>query len=131
MSTNLETTRRYFQALEQGVTGEALAAFFHPEARQREFPNRLVAQGAERDVAGLKAAAERGQRVMASQRFEVLGAVEEGDSVAIELEWTGTLKVALGSLPVGGKMRARCATFLHFREGVIVSQNSYDCFEPF
>jgi phytoene dehydrogenase-like protein len=45
----LELTRRYFAALESGATGEALAAFYAPEAVQEEFPNRLLAHGARRD----------------------------------------------------------------------------------
>jgi ketosteroid isomerase-like protein len=131
MSTNLERVRQYLQAIEGGATGEALAAFFHPEAVQREFPNRLVASGATRDVKALGEAAERGQRVISAQRYEVLHALAEGEHVALEVQWSGTLKVALGSLPVGATMRARCAMFLQLREGRILSQHNYDCFEPF
>lgn len=45
---NLATVRRYLAALERGVTGEALAAFFTPEVVQEELPNRLVELGAVR-----------------------------------------------------------------------------------
>ncbi len=50
--------------------------------------------------------------------------------VALEVLWTGTLAVALGTLPVGGQMRAHFAMFLEFRDGKIVAQRNYDCFEP-
>jgi hypothetical protein len=50
--------------------------------------------------------------------------------VAIEAIWTGTLAIGLGSLKPGDKMRARFAQFFEFRDGLIVRQRNYDCFEP-
>jgi ketosteroid isomerase-like protein len=50
--------------------------------------------------------------------------------VVLEVEWTGTLSVPLGSLPAGGQMRARFAVFLDFRDGKIAQQRNYDCFQP-
>jgi ketosteroid isomerase-like protein len=130
-TTNLDTARRYLRAIEQGATGEALAAFFHPEVTQREYPNRLVPTGATRDLRAILDGAERGQKVVASQRYEVRHSVVEGDTVALEVDWSATLKVPVGSLPAGGTMRASFAVFLTFREGRILSQRNYDCFEPF
>jgi ketosteroid isomerase-like protein len=56
--------------------------------------------------------------------------VEDGDTVALELQWTGTLAIPMGSLPVGGAMRARFAVFLEFRGDKIARQHNYDCFDP-
>ncbi|MDC0713963.1 nuclear transport factor 2 family protein [Stigmatella sp. ncwal1] len=129
--TNLEVVQSYLQALEQGATGEALARFFHPEVSQREFPNRLTPSGATRDMQALLDAAKRGQKVMTSQRYKVLQAVAQGDQVALEVDWSGTLAVPLGSLPAGGTMRAWIGMFVTVRDGRILSQRNYDCFEPF
>ena len=126
----LELTRRYFTALEAGATGEALAAFYAPEVVQLEFPNRLLPQGARRDLAAILDAAARGQEVMAAQRYEILQTVTEGDRVAVEFLWAGKLAVPLGSLAAGAEMRGRFAVFLEFRDGLIASQRNYDCFEP-
>jgi ketosteroid isomerase-like protein len=126
----LELTRQYFAALQGGATGQALAAFYAPEVVQEEFPNRLAPHGARRDLAAILDAAERGQRVMASQRYEVLHAVADGDRVAVEFRWAGVLAVPVGSLPAGAELRGRFASFLEFRDGRIVAQRSYDCFEP-
>ncbi|HEY0095718.1 MAG TPA: nuclear transport factor 2 family protein [Archangium sp.] len=130
-TTNLDTARRYLRAIEQGATGEALAAFFHPEVTQREYPNRLVPTGAARDLRAILAGAERGQTVVASQRYEVRHTVAEGDHVALEVDWSATLQVPVGNLPAGGTMRASLGVFLTFRDGRILSQHNYDCFEPF
>ena len=105
--------------------------FFADDVVQVEFPNRLLPNGATRDLAALRGAAERGRKVMTAQRFEVLNAIASGDQVAVEALWTGTLAVPLGSIPAGGQMRARFAIFLTYRDGKIVRQHNYDCFDPF
>ena len=130
MADMLELTRRYFAALEGGATGEALAAYYAPEAIQDEFPNRLYAHGARRDLAAILDAAERGQKVMASQRYEILHALSNGNRVAIEFLWSGTLAVPVASLPAGAEIRGRFACFFEFRAGRIVAQRNYDCFDP-
>ena len=128
---NLATARRYLAAVESGATGDTLAAFYAAEVVQEEFPNRLTPNGARRDLRAILDAADRGAQVMASQRYEIDTALASGDSVALEVRWTGALAVPVGSLPAGGEMRARFAVFLEFRDGKIVLQRNYDCFEPF
>ena len=121
---------RYLQAVETGVIGDDLAAFFTPDVLQEEFPNRLLPSGARRDLAAILAGAERGQQVMLAQTYEILTIVCSGTTVALEVNWTGTLAVPLGTLPVGGQMKARFAVFLTYRDGAIAHQRNYDCFEP-
>ena len=104
--------------------------FFADDIVQVEFPNRLVPNGATRDLTAIRAAAERGRKVMTSQRFEVINAIASGEQVAVEAVWTGTLAVPLGSIAAGGQMRARFAIFLTYRDGKIVRQHNYDCFDP-
>ena len=84
MADLLELTHRYFAALQQGATGSELIAFYAPEVVQEEFANRLMPHGARRDLASILEAAERGQKVMTSQRFEILHALVDGDRVAVE-----------------------------------------------
>jgi len=124
-----DIAKTYLAALEAGATGDALAAFFTDDVVQEEFPNRLLPAGARRDLAALLDGAVRGQKVMRAQRFELLGAVENGDTVALEVQWTGTVAVPLGGLPAGGQMRARFAVFLEFRGDKIARQRNYDCFD--
>ena len=50
--------------------------------------------------------------------------------VALEVLWTGTLAVPFGSLAVGDNMRAHFAVFIQLRDGKIVAQRNYDCFDP-
>jgi hypothetical protein len=75
--------------------------------------------------------AERGQQILTWQRFDIRNVVGDGDEVALEVLWVGILGIPTGSLPDGGEMRAHFGIFLGFRDGKIVSQCNYDCFEPF
>jgi ketosteroid isomerase-like protein len=127
---SIALAKRYLSAVEAGATGEALAAFYCSDVVQQEFPNRLTPGGATRDLAALLDGAAKGRKVMRAQRYEILNAVESGATVALEIQWTGTLAVPLGTIPAGGDMRARFAVFLEFRDGKIARQRNYDCFEP-
>lgn len=97
--------RRYLAAVASGATGDTLARFYAPGVVQEEFPNRLLANGARRDLAAILAAAVGGQSVMTSQSFDVLNAVAHGDRVALEVQWIGTLAIPLGPCPPA----TRCA----------------------
>ncbi len=130
MNGNTEIALRYLRALEEGATGDALAAFLAPDVVQEELPNRLVPNGARRDRAAMLEGAERGKHVVRDQRYEVLSTVAQDDRVALEVAWHATLLVAIGPLPAGHVMRARFAVFLRFRDGRIVEQRNYDCFDP-
>lgn len=127
---NLAIARKYLAAIEQGSDGGSLA-FFCDDVIQEEFPNRLVPNGAVRNLEQLREAEVRGQRAVRSQRYEILNAVEEGDRLALEVRWTAILNMPLGSIPAGGEIRARFALFLEFRDGRIARQRNYDCFDPF
>jgi ketosteroid isomerase-like protein len=129
--TNLQTARAYLAAIGAGATGEALARWFTPDVVQEEFPNRLVPTGARRGLRELLEGAERGQKVLSGQTYQVLSAMASGERVALEVQWTGTLAIPLGSLAAGDAMRARFGVFLDFRDGCIAAQRNYDCFDPF
>lgn len=129
-STNTEIVRRYYDALRRQATGEELAAFYSPDVIQEEYPNRFLPNGTRRDLNGLKEAAARGQGVMARQELEILSMTAQGDTVVVEARWAGTLARDLGPIVQGTVMRARFAQFFLFRDGLIVSQRNYDCFDP-
>lgn len=126
---NIDTAVRYHRAVSDFATGEELSAFFHPDATHHELPNALFPDGNVRDMVGLCAAAEAGRKALSAQSFEVLNALAVGDQVALEVLWTGTTTVPLGDLPAGHTLRAHIATFLEFRDGKIITQRNYDCYE--
>jgi ketosteroid isomerase-like protein len=127
-SENLATARRYLRAID--ANGDILA-FYHPDVVMEEFPNRIVPNGAVRDLAALKEANARGRNVVRAQRYDVRNVVESGDQLVLEVLWTATFTIPFGTLAAGDEMRAHFAMVLEFRDGKIHRQRNYDCYEPF
>lgn len=67
---------------------------------------------------------------MSSQQYHIRNEVANDDQVALEIDWIGTLAVPFQDKPKGGQMRAHFAAFLQFKDGKIISQRNYDCYEP-
>ena len=128
---NESLAREYLAALGGGVTGEGLRGFFTPDFEQVELPNALNPKGQRSDLANALERSERGTQVLKRQRYDVTRVVEQGNTVALQVEWTGVLAIPVAGLPAGGEMKAHFAVFLEFRDGRIARQTNYDCFEPF
>jgi ketosteroid isomerase-like protein len=126
---NIRTAVRYHQAVSHFATGEELAAFFHADAVHTQLPNALFPDGTVRHLPDLIAAAQTGHKLLAEQHFEVINAVAADAHVALEITWSGTLAVPLGDLTAGQVLRAHIAAFLEFRDGKIIAQRNYDCYE--
>jgi predicted ester cyclase len=130
MASNLELARHYIRAVEEGATGEDLARYLDPGVIAHWYPNRLDRKGRSCDLAAMLESAERGKKIVARQSYGIENAVADGDRVALEVTWVGTVEVPVGTLPAGSEMRAHFAVFLEFRNGKIVRQRNYDCFDP-
>jgi ketosteroid isomerase-like protein len=128
---NLSTARQYLGALERMEEAGVIARFFHTDLVQEEFPNRLVPNGARRDLNAVLEGVESGRRIMKSQRYEVLNALAAGEQVILEVDWSGELSTSLGEqFPAGFQFHARFAVFLEFQDGKIIAQRNYDCYDP-
>ena len=130
-SRYLRIVREYIKAVESGATGEALGRFLHPDVTHYDLPNRFNPSGKISDRRGMLAAAERGQKVMRSQKYDILSALEQGNTVAVEVDWIGTLAIPVAGIPAGGEMHARVAIFLEFQDDQIILQRDYVCYDPF
>jgi ketosteroid isomerase-like protein len=127
---NLETTRRYLEALESGAEGSALAEFFTKDVIQEEFPNRLSPIGAHRSLKAILDAARKGKQLLRAQKFEIMNSIVEGDRVALEVLWSGLLAEPIDTLPADTEMRGHFSMWLEFKDGKISRQHNYDCFDP-
>jgi len=130
-TSNIDIARQYLIAIADGETGMEALEFLAPDIVQEEFPNQLVTTGARRTMDDLVAAAKRGRKAVSSQRYDVINAVADGNTVVLEVNWEGTLAISFGKLNTGDIMRCRSAMFLEFENGKIKFQRNYDCFEAF
>ncbi len=127
---NLETARRYLEALETGAQGDSLAEFFTRDVVQEEFPNRLSPIGVHRNLNAILDAARKGRQVIRAQKFEIMNSIADGDRVALEVFWSGFLAVPVDTLPADAQIRAHFSMWLEFKDGKINRQHNYDCFDP-
>jgi ketosteroid isomerase-like protein len=130
MTTNLDIAQRYIAALSAGMGPDDVAEFYAADVVQEEFPNRLLPNGVTRDLEAIRQARLRGKALLSEEQYELLGAVANGDQVAMELIWRATIGVDAGPFTAGQQLRARFAMFLEFRDGRITRQRNYDCFDP-
>lgn len=107
-----------------------LEAVLHPEVRFVERPNRVSPHGGERDRATILASFAAGQKLLQSQKYEILSMIADGDRLATESRWTAVLRLpALGKQP-GESLEAFFGSFYTLRDGQIWRQVNYDCFAP-
>jgi ketosteroid isomerase-like protein len=127
---NLDLARQYLAAIERGADAEEIGRFLHADIVADELPNRLAPNGVRRNRAAMLEGVERGRKLLVAQSYEIAGALASGDRVALEVRWSGTLAAAFGPLAAGTTLRARIGIFLEFRDGQIVAQRNYDCYDP-
>lgn len=123
--------RAYIAAVEGGAVGDDLARFYHADAVQDEYPNRVNPMGARRGLDDILSAAAAGQRTLSRQMFDVHTLTEAGDRVVFEATWTGWLAQPAGMRKSGDQIVARMAQVIEYEDGLIIRQRTYDCFEPF
>ncbi|HEY6179905.1 MAG TPA: nuclear transport factor 2 family protein [Kofleriaceae bacterium] len=125
--TTREIVTAYIRAVEAQDLDE-VGRVLHPEVENLEHPNKLLPAGQRYDLAAMRAAGERGRAVLASQRFEIRSIIVEGNRAAMQIAWSGTLKVAAGPMPAGHVLRAQVCSIIELRDGKIWRQEQYDCF---
>jgi ketosteroid isomerase-like protein len=127
---NIATVRRLITAIE-GFDLETVGQLYHPDVVQTEHPNRLYAKGQVRDRATMLRDLPKGKTVLRSQRYPIDSIVGAGDRVVVEMRWEGILAVPLGTLQPGDAMIAHICMVFTLRDGQVVAQSNYDCYEPF
>jgi ketosteroid isomerase-like protein len=131
MSSAHETVvRDLLAAIEAEAPVEAVAAFWHPDAEQVELPSLMRPAGHRRGVAEMLEGYRAGAGFLRSQAYDVLDVVDDGERLAVRLRWTATTAVDAGTLPAGTELVAHVAVFYEFRDGLVLRQSSYDCYEP-
>jgi ketosteroid isomerase-like protein len=130
MTEHEQHLRDLYAAISDGATGETLRRYFHPDAEQIEYPSIMRPSGHRRSLDEMAAGAELGTRIIRDQHYAVETVVEQGDEVAVQLTWTATVAADLGAIAAGTALTAHVAAFYVFRDGLVLRQSSYDCYEP-
>jgi ketosteroid isomerase-like protein len=128
--SNLEIAKHSLKSLEDGSVSSSVTDFFAPEFVQIEYPNRLNPNGGKSDLQTMLTRFEQGKKTVTWQTYDIQSMVESGNTFALQVLWTAMRAVPVGTLAAGSPMTAHFAVFLEFRDGKLVAQRNYDCFEP-
>ena len=129
-STHERVVRELLAAIEAEAPVETVAGFWHPDAEQVELPSLMHPAGHRRGLAEMLEGYRAGVGFLRSQAYDVLDVVDDGERLAVQLRWTATTAVGAGALPAGTELVAHVAVFYEFRDGLVLRQSSYDCYEP-
>ena len=64
------------------------------------------------------------------QSYDVHTVIEQDDRLAMQFTWHATLAADIAGMREGSQLTAHIAAFYEFRDGLILKQSSYDCYEP-
>jgi ketosteroid isomerase-like protein len=127
---NAAIVREYIEAIET-FDLQAVGRLLHPEVVQIERPNKLYANGQSRGYDKMMADLPRGAKVLRKQSYPITAMHEAGDTVVVETRWEGIVNVPLGALQPGDAMVAHICMVITLRDGRIIRQVNYDCYEDF
>ena len=127
---NVKLVTTYLGAIEQFDVAAA-SALIDEAMVQTELPNRLYAKGQVRSKAEMMRDLPKGRAVLREQAYPIETIFSAGERVAVETTWTGILNVPLGRLKPGDAMIAHICMVFTVRDGRIVAQRNYDCYEDF
>ena len=130
MSTHEELIRSLLAAIARNAPEDELARFWHPDAEQVEYPSLMRPTGHTRALAEMFEGYRAGLQLIGRQHYDVHTVVDQGAQLAMQLTWTATTAIDAGPLPAGTELVAHVAVFYQFKEGRILRQSSYDCYEP-
>ena len=129
-TTHEKHLRNLYAAISAGATGDDLAAFWHRDAEQIEYPSVMRPTGHRRSLTQILEGSELGAKMIRDQHYDVHTVVEHEDHVAVQFTWTATVVTDLGTIAAGTRLVSHVAAFYVFRDGLILRQSSYDCYEP-
>jgi hypothetical protein len=124
----LEHVLEFIRVLEAGGGAADIRPFLSESFLLTEAPHLLAPEGSTRPLAGVLAGADQSRDVVKDQQFTVRRTTCEGSRVVVEADWSATVLMDLPYWDRGETIRARTSSVFEVRNGVIVSQDSYDCY---
>jgi len=126
---NLELALNLIKTMEGEIAGEILQHYYDEDIIQIEYPNAFTPKLVTRCFNDLNEGNAKDQLSLKDQEFDVRKTYSFNNTVIVEAVWSGTLAAPWGSMPSGRHLKAYLSRFFEFREGKIIRQRNYDCFE--
>lgn len=124
----LEHVLEFIRVLEAGGGAADIRPFLSESFVLTEAPHLLAPEGSTTTLEGVLAGADQSRQVVKDQQFVIRRTTCEGGRVAVEADWSATVLMDLRYWDRGETIRARTSSVFEVSGGVIVSQDSYDCY---
>jgi hypothetical protein len=124
----LDRVLEFLRILESGGGAAAVRPLLADSFVLVEAPHLLAPEGSTRTLADVLAGADQSSEVVADQKFVVRRTTCEGGRVSVEADWSATVLLDLPYWDRGDVIRARTSSVFEVSDGLIVSQDSYDCY---
>jgi hypothetical protein len=124
----LDRVLEFLRVLEAGGGAAAVRPLLADSFVLVEAPHLLAPEGSTRTLVDVLAGADQSPEVVADQKFVVRRTTCEGGRVAVEADWSATVLLDLPYWDRGEVIRARTSSVFEVSDGLIVSQDSYDCY---
>ncbi|MXP21418.1 hypothetical protein GIY30_08650 [Gordonia sp. HNM0687] len=119
-----DVVRRYFAIVADLASTEAdLRGILHPDASFNELPNPIAPGGNTRDVEETVAGFLAGKQRLTTQSITIDEVLVSGDRAGVRSRWQGTIGET--------EIVAHMAGFVTVADGLILTHDTYDCYEPF
>ena len=103
----------------------------HAEVEFRELPNLLNKNGQIRNLETSLEGMKKAKMILAGQKYEIVGVIENEEKIAVEKIWTGKMSMDIGNLKKDQELKAYICAVVEFKDGKIFRHRTYDCYEPF
>ncbi|MGO4433383.1 nuclear transport factor 2 family protein [Paenarthrobacter sp. RAF9] len=127
-STPLDQVLAFVRTVEAGGGAAELRPFLAEDFTLTEWPHALSKSGSTRNLAETLSGADQSKDIVAKQTFDVVRTTCQGDRVVLEMNWSATLLLDLPHWDCGDTIRARSTAVFELRDGLIISQDTYDCY---
>ncbi|WOH16918.1 nuclear transport factor 2 family protein [Paenarthrobacter sp. GOM3] len=127
-SNPLDHVLGFVRTVEAGGGAAELRPFLSEDFTLTEWPHALSKSGSTRNLAETLSGADHSKDIVAKQTFEVVRTTCQGDRVVLEMNWSATLLLDLPHWDRGDTIRARSTAVFELRDGLIISQDTYDCY---
>jgi len=124
----LQRVLAFLRVLESGGGAAGIRPFLADGFVLVEAPHLLAPEGSSRTLADVLAGADSSSQVVSDQKFAIRRTTCEGGRVAVEADWSATALMDLPYWDRGETIRARTSSVFEVSDGLIISQDSYDCY---
>lgn len=129
-STVASVVRRYYDTVaDLRSTEEDLLRLLDEKVRVIERPNLTAPRGATRDLADTVRGFRAGKALLSQQAIDVHEVLVDHDRAAVRATWRGVVGVDTGPYHAGQALVAHTAALFTVRNGLVVEQETFDCFE--